>query len=178
MFAAISRLEAGTPKELIDAAAVKFGMPMGPIELADTVGLDIGKHVAENLGFETPANSQFARLVSEGKLGKKTGEGFYVWVDGKPQKAPPEGKPDKATPEFDPAELDRLGKELVKPLIDECEKCLAEGVVADTDHVDAGVIFGTGFAPFRGGPMHYRNSFIKPAAPATEPPAATTAAAE
>ena len=63
-------------------------------------------------------------------------------------------------------------------MIDECEKCLAEGVVADADHVDAGVIFGTGFAPIRGGPLHYRNSFIKPAAFATEEPAATTAAAE
>ena len=169
MFAAISKVEEGMPKEKIDAAAEKFGMPMGPIELADTVGLDIGKHVAENLGYQTPANSLFARLVAEGKLGKKSGEGFYSWVEGKPQKTPGE---------FDPAELDRLGKDLVRPLIDECEKCLAEGVVSDADHVDAGVIFGTGFAPFRGGPLHYRNSFIKPAAPVAEPAAASTAAAE
>ncbi len=169
MFAAISKVEEGMPKEKIDAAAEKFGMPMGPIELADTVGLDIGKHVAENLGFQTPANSQFARLVAEGKLGKKSGEGFYSWVDGKAQKTPGE---------FDAAELDKLGKELVKPLIDECEKCLAEGVVSDADHIDAGVIFGTGFAPFRGGPLHYRNSFIKPAAPVAQPATASTAAAE
>ncbi len=170
MFGAITRVEEGTPKEKIDAAAEKFGMPMGPIELVDTVGLDIAKHVAENLGFETPANSQFARLVAEGKLGKKSNEGFYSWVDGKAQKAPGE---------FDAAELDKLGKELVKPLIDECEKCLAEGVVLDADHVDAGVIFGTGFAPFRGGPLHYRDSFIKPAASVpAEPESAATAAAE
>ena len=82
-----------------------------------------------------------------GKLGKKTGSVFYTWVDGKPQKAPAD---------YDQAELDRLGKDLVKPLIDECEKCLAEGVVTDADHVDAGVIFGTGFAPFRGGPLHFK----------------------
>ncbi len=171
MFGAIARLEEGVPKEKIDAAAEKFGMPMGPIELVDTVGLDIGKHVADNLGFQGPPNSLFGRLVAEGKLGKKAGQGFYVWTDGKPQKAPGE---------FDQAELDLLGKELVKPLIDECEKCLAEGVVADADHVDAGVIFGTGFAPFRGGPLHYRNSFIKPAAPvaAPAPTTTTTAAAE
>jgi 3-hydroxyacyl-CoA dehydrogenase / enoyl-CoA hydratase / 3-hydroxybutyryl-CoA epimerase len=167
MFSAIAKLEEGVPKEKIDAAAEKFGMPMGPIELVDTVGLDIGKHVADNLGFAVPANSQFARLVAEGKLGKKSGQGFYVWTEGKVQKTPGE---------FDQAELDLLGKELVKPLIDECEKCLAEGVVSDADHVDAGVIFGTGFAPFRGGPLHYRNSFIKPpSAVAAEPaPAATT----
>jgi len=170
MFGAIAKLEEGVAKEKIDAAAEKFGMPMGPVELIDTVGLDIGKHVAENLGFPTPANSQFARLVAENKLGKKSGQGFYTWTEGKVQKTPGE---------FDSAELDRLGKDLVKPLIDECEKCLAEGVVSDVDHVDAGVIFGTGFAPFRGGPLHYRNSFIKPAAPmAAEPAPAATAAAE
>jgi 3-hydroxyacyl-CoA dehydrogenase / enoyl-CoA hydratase / 3-hydroxybutyryl-CoA epimerase len=169
MFSAIARLEEGVPKEKIDAAAEKFGMPMGPIELVDTVGLDIGKHVADNLGFQTPQNSQFARLVAEGKLGKKSNQGFYTWVDGKAQKTPGE---------FDPAELDLLGKELVKPLIDECEKCLAEGVVSDADHVDAGVIFGTGFAPFRGGPLHYRNSFIKPSAPMAQNAATGAAAAE
>jgi 3-hydroxyacyl-CoA dehydrogenase/enoyl-CoA hydratase/3-hydroxybutyryl-CoA epimerase len=169
MFGAAVKIEEGIPKEKIDAAAEKFGMPMGPIELFDTVGLDIGKHVADNLGFAAPPNSHFTRLVAEGKLGKKTGQGFYTWVDGKPQKTPDE---------FDAAELDRLGKDLVKPLIDECEKCLAGGVVSDADHVDAGVIFGTGFAPFRGGPLHYRNSFIKPAAPMAEPPVAGVAAAE
>ncbi len=147
MFDAIRRIEEGTPKEKIDAAAEKFGMPMGPVELADTVGLDICANVAAVLGNPPPPNSELARLVAAGKLGKKTGSGFYTWVDGKAQKAPAE---------YDQAELDRLGKDLVKPLIDECEKCLAEGVVADADHVDAGVIFGTGFAPFRGGPLHYR----------------------
>jgi 3-hydroxyacyl-CoA dehydrogenase/enoyl-CoA hydratase/3-hydroxybutyryl-CoA epimerase len=169
MFSAALKLEEGVPKEKIDAAAEKFGMPMGPVELFDTVGLDIGKHVADNLGFQSPANSQFSRLVAEGRLGKKAGQGFYTWVEGKPQKAPGE---------FDPADLDLLGKELVKPLIDECEKCLVEGVVSDADHVDAGVIFGTGFAPFRGGPLHYRNSFIKPTAPSAEPAPAGAAAAE
>ncbi|HEY7646491.1 MAG TPA: 3-hydroxyacyl-CoA dehydrogenase NAD-binding domain-containing protein, partial [Hyphomicrobiales bacterium] len=149
MFEAMKRVEEGQPKEKVDAAAEKFGMPMGPIELADTVGLDICAHVAAVLGSPPPANSELARLVAAGKLGKKTGAGFYTWTDGKPEKTPAE---------YDQAELDRLGRELVKPMIDECEKCLAEGVVADADHVDAGVIFGTGFAPFRGGPLHYRRT--------------------
>ena len=149
MFEAMKRVEAGEPKEKVDAAAEKFGMPMGPIELADTVGLDICAHVAEVLGSPAPANSELARLVAAGKFGKKTGAGFYTWTD---------GKPEKTHGEYDQAELDRLGKDLVKPMIDECEKCLAEGVVADADHVDAGVIFGTGFAPFRGGPLHYRTT--------------------
>jgi 3-hydroxyacyl-CoA dehydrogenase / enoyl-CoA hydratase / 3-hydroxybutyryl-CoA epimerase len=167
MFAAMAKLEEGMQKEKIDEAAEKFGMPMGPIKLADTVGLDICKHVADILGFPPPANSQLAQLVAAGKLGKKSGQGFYVWTGDGVERMPGE---------FDPADLDRLGKELVKPLIDECEKCLAEGVVSDADHVDAGVIFGTGFAPFRGGPLHYRNSFIKPTA--SHPQAAANAAAE
>jgi len=149
MFAAMERVQNGEPKEKIDAAAEKFGMPMGPIALADTVGLDICAHVAEVLGRSVPDDSQLARLVADGKLGKKSGEGFYRWS---------EGKQEKGETQFEEAELDRLGRELVEPLIDECETCLAEGVVADADHVDAGVIFGTGFAPFRGGPLHYRKS--------------------
>ncbi|WP_088342751.1 MULTISPECIES: 3-hydroxyacyl-CoA dehydrogenase NAD-binding domain-containing protein [Rhodomicrobium] len=171
MFDALRRVEAGEAKEKIDAAAEKFGMPVGPIELADTVGLDICLNVAAVLGSPAPANSQLARLVAAGKLGKKTGSGFYDWVDGKAQKAPGE---------YDQRELEQLGKELVKPLIDECEKCLAEGVVADADHVDAGVIFGTGFAPFRGGPLNYRRSqgAPKPVNSQHEAAAAPSAAAE
>jgi 3-hydroxyacyl-CoA dehydrogenase/enoyl-CoA hydratase/3-hydroxybutyryl-CoA epimerase len=172
MFAAMQRLETGEPKEKIDAAAEAFGMPMGPIELADTVGLDICAHVAEVLGSPAPAESTLARLVAAGKHGKKTGEGFYKWENGKVQK-------DKEQPDYSEADLDRLGRELVKSLIDECEKCLAEGVVADADHVDAGVIFGTGFAPFRGGPLHYRRTQegARPA-PAHIEAVGTTAAAE
>lgn len=149
MFEAMKRLGEGTPKEKIDAAAEKFGMPMGPIELADVVGLDVAASVAKVLSLPAPEDHPLARLVSQKKLGKKTGEGFYKWVG---------GKPEKSETKYDPHELDQLGKELVKPLIDECEKALAEGVTADADHVDAGVIFGTGFAPFRGGPLHYRRT--------------------
>ncbi len=153
MFGAMQRVAAGTPKEKIDQAAVKFGMPMGPVELVDVVGLDVAASVAKILGSGSAQNSELAQLVAAGKLGKKSGEGFYRWVNGKPQKA--EG-------EYDPLELEALGRELVKPLIDECEKCVAEGIVESADHADAGVIFGAGFAPFRGGPLHYRASLGQP----------------
>ncbi len=145
MFAAFQRLECGEQIELIDEAAKVFGMPVGPIELADTVGLDVCAHVGEVLkgGVE---GSRLAQLVAAGKLGKKSGQGFYRWKDGKPEAAEVAG---------DKGDLERLGRELVKPLIDECAKCRDEGVVASADLVDAGVIFGTGFAPFRGGPLHY-----------------------
>jgi len=148
MMSAMQRLERGEAAELLDEAARTFGMPMGPIELADTVGLDICAHVGRILGFSAEG-SRLERLVESGKLGKKTGEGFYVWKDGKPVKTE---KP------YDKRELERLGRELVEPLVSECAKCLDEGIVESADLVDAGVIFGTGFAPFRGGPLHYRAS--------------------
>jgi 3-hydroxyacyl-CoA dehydrogenase / enoyl-CoA hydratase / 3-hydroxybutyryl-CoA epimerase len=160
---AMARLESGTPREKIDEAARTFGMPVGPIELADQVGLDICKHVADIIGgtSSVPQDSQLGKLVAAGKLGKKSGEGFYSWKDGKPVKT------ETATP-FDKGELETLGRELVEPLIAECERCVAEGVVESADMVDAGVIFGTGFAPFRGGPLNYKASQQAKAAVAPE----------
>ncbi len=157
MFAAMKRLEEGEDKEKIDEAVRAFGMPMGPIELADNVGLDVCAHVAKILG-QSSEGSRLERLVSSGRLGKKTGEGFYLWKDGKPV---------KSDRKFSGAELDRLGRELIEPMIAEAQKSLDEGVVDSADLVDAGMIFGTGFAPFRGGPLHYKKSLTaKDTAPA------------
>lgn len=147
MMAAMARLEKGEEKEKIDEAARSFGMPMGPIELADNVGLDVCAHVGKILRLD-PAGSRLERLVESGRLGKKSGEGFYVWKDGKPVK-------NERT--FDKDELERLGRDLVEPLITEAQRALDEKVVENADLVDAGVIFGTGFAPFRGGPLHYKS---------------------
>ena len=150
MMDAVRKLADGTPRDKIDQAALKFGMPMGPLELMDLVGLDIANAVGEKLGGgAAPSDHPLSRLVAEGKLGKKTGEGFYVWEKGKPK---------RDAGDYDQAELAALGRELVKPMVDECERALAEGIVANADHVDAGVIFGTGFAPFRGGPLNYRRT--------------------
>ncbi|ODT48961.1 3-hydroxyacyl-CoA dehydrogenase NAD-binding domain-containing protein [Devosia sp. 63-57] len=146
MLGAVERVEKGESKELLDAAAVAFGMPMGPIELMDTVGLDVGKSVATELGHSIPADSRFARLIAEGKLGRKTGEGFYKWEKGKAVKG--------ETPAH--ADLAALGRELVKPLVDMTEVVVEEGVVGSADLADVGVIMGTGFAPFLGGPMRAR----------------------
>ncbi|MDB5539577.1 MAG: 3-hydroxyacyl-CoA dehydrogenase [Devosia sp.] len=146
MLGAVQRVEAGANKEQIDAAAVAFGMPMGPIELMDTVGLDVGKSVAEELGNTVPTDGQFAKLVAEKKLGRKTGQGFYTWTNGKAVKA-------EAPPHED---LAGLGRELVQPLVDATVVVVGEGVVASDDLADIGVIYGTGFAPFLGGPMQAR----------------------
>jgi 3-hydroxyacyl-CoA dehydrogenase/enoyl-CoA hydratase/3-hydroxybutyryl-CoA epimerase len=146
---AVRRYQLGEPREKIDQAALKFGMPMGPLELMDLVGLDIANHVGEELRLAPGTDNVLASLVRQGKLGKKTGEGFYVWEKGKPK---------REEVSYDSAELERLGRELVKPMLDETERALENNIVANADHVDAGVIFGTGFAPFRGGPVHYRRT--------------------
>jgi 3-hydroxyacyl-CoA dehydrogenase/enoyl-CoA hydratase/3-hydroxybutyryl-CoA epimerase len=147
MMEAVRRYQSGEPREKIDQAALKFGMPMGPLELMDMVGLDIANHVGEELDLAPEGDNVLAALVKQGKLGKKTGEGFYVWEGGKPKR-------EQAA--YDQAELERLGRALVQPMLDEAERALDDRVVASADHVDAGVVFGTGFAPFRGGPLHYR----------------------
>jgi 3-hydroxyacyl-CoA dehydrogenase/enoyl-CoA hydratase/3-hydroxybutyryl-CoA epimerase len=141
----------GVPGPVLDKEAKKFGMPMGPIELADTVGLDVcasvGKELAPFLGLELPPGLE--EKLEAGKRGKKDGQGLYVWQDGKPQK--PEVDPDYVVP---PDLQDRM----ILPMVNEAVACLAEGVVDDAELLDAGVIFGTGFAPFRGGPIQYLRS--------------------
>ncbi len=145
---AVTLLEEGVDAGLIDEAALAFGMPMGPIELADTVGLDIALAVAQELaapfGLEVPEILQ--RKVERKRLGKKSGEGFYSWKEGRPVKKPAGA---------DPQRLSRLADHLVLRLVNEAVACLREGVVEEPELVDAGVIFGTGFAPFLGGPLHW-----------------------
>lgn len=141
----------GVPGPVLDREAKKFGMPMGPIELADTIGLDVcvsvGKELAPFLGLELPAGLE--DKLEAGKRGKKDGEGLYRWEDGKPQK-----------PEVDPnyAPAADLQDRMVLAMVNEAVACLADAVVDDADLLDAGVIFGTGFAPFRGGPIQYVRS--------------------
>ncbi len=146
--------ERDVPKEALDKAAENFGMPMGPVELADTVGLDVGLGVMGTLGGEEAAED--AKLLKDhvdaGRLGKKSGEGFYKWKKGKPEK-------DKDA--IEDINLETLADELMQPYFDECKACLADGIVENLDAVDAGMVFGTGFAPFRGGPLYYLESIAK-----------------
>ncbi|QDH70507.1 3-hydroxyacyl-CoA dehydrogenase NAD-binding domain-containing protein [Marilutibacter alkalisoli] len=147
MLEAATAYAEGIPGPAIDKAAVKFGMPMGPIELIDTVGLDVaagvGAELAPFLGLEVPSS---LGNVESGKRGKKDGQGLYKWAEGKPVK-PELPKDYKA-----PADLE---DRLILPLLNEAVACLHEGVVSDAELLDAGVIFGTGFAPFRGGPIQH-----------------------
>ena len=141
--------ETGSAIKDIDQAAKEFGMPMGPVELADTVGLDVGLHVAKLLSkaYQYKIPNSFESMVNAGNLGKKTGQGFYVWKKGK--KIIPKSKP------LTEKEIKYIQNRLVLRFLNEAVACYREEVVANKDHLDAGVIFGTGFAPFRGGPINH-----------------------
>jgi 3-hydroxyacyl-CoA dehydrogenase/enoyl-CoA hydratase/3-hydroxybutyryl-CoA epimerase len=149
MYEAMLCAQEGTPPELIDQAATQFGLPVGPIELVDIVGLDVASHVGEIIARELsrPVTEirRLNELLAAKKLGRKSGEGFYRWADGKAVKAPAGA----ALPAAD------LTDRLVLVLVNECVACLRERVVADPDLVDAAVLFGAGFPPFRGGPLSY-----------------------
>ena len=144
-------MERQIPIEILDKAATSFGMPMGPVELADTVGLDVCMQVVTLLGGDSTRKEAalLQEKVDAGDLGRKSGKGFYVWEKGKPVRE------DKDTGQYS---INEITTSLMQPYFDACEAALAEGIVEDADVLDAGMIFGTGFAPFRGGPLHYLKS--------------------
>ena len=151
MLAAMRAVDEGIAPETVDEAMLAFGMPMGPIELVDLVGLDVAVAAGAALtGAGTPPK-RLSELVAAGNLGKKSGQGFYAWIDGKAQKGTTGAVPDGLT------------QRIIQPLLDATRRCVDQGVVADANLADAGVIFGTGFAPFTGGPMNYLGTRLAPA---------------
>ena len=147
---ALFALEGGIPAAVIDRAGKAFGMPVGPIELTDMVGVDVSLHVGRVLAdaLQRRVPDVLVKLVEQKKFGRKSGEGFYVWREGKPVKAE---SPQFAIPED-------LEDRLILPMLNEAVACLREGVIEDADLLDAGAIFATGFAPFRGGPLQYASA--------------------
>lgn len=151
---ALKASDEGIALEEIDRAAIAFGMPMGPMETADQIGLDVCVHVTKTLGNPDELSLVEAKLnpmINAGKLGKKSGEGNYVWKKGKPVRETTATNKSKS-------EQMALTERLIEPLLTECQAVLDGGVVENADLLDAGVIFGTGFAPFHGGPLHYQAS--------------------
>ncbi|MDK9704200.1 MAG: 3-hydroxyacyl-CoA dehydrogenase NAD-binding domain-containing protein [Sulfuritalea sp.] len=144
MHEAMRCIDEGIAPDTIDAAMLAFGMPVGPIELADTVGLDVAVAAGRQLVGESAPPRKLVALVDAGHLGKKSGKGFYTWVDGKAQRVDAGGTAPQG-----------LAQRLIEPLLDATQRLVAAGIVADAELADAGVIFGTGFAPYTGGPMNY-----------------------
>lgn len=150
LFEALLIYREGIDAASIDKAAEDFGMPMGPIELADNVGLDVCAHILASMGDVLKVDSleipELTDRINANKLGRKSGEGFYTFQNGKAQ---------KESAKLDSAALSPIAERLIMAYLNACAWCLREGIVADADLLDAGCVFGTGFAPFRGGPLHY-----------------------
>lgn len=148
----------------LDRIMLDFGMPMGPLRLTDEVGLDVAQHVAvdlqNRLAKPVPINDTLAQMIAKGWLGKKTGTGFYVFPKEKGAKESPNGglaflqAGGKGRAQDDATLRDRM----VLVMVNEAARCLEEGVVAAPEDVDFGMIFGTGWAPFRGGPLRYADT--------------------
>jgi len=146
MFRAIEAMLDGADPDKLDQALVAFGMPMGPIELCDQVGLDVCLDAGRVIGISDKAAAALSDLIEAGKLGRKTGSGFYAWDDKRAVR--PRG-------EFAADELDNIAADLLAPLVAECRAAVAEGVVDSGDMADAACIFGIGFPAFRGGPLFW-----------------------
>ena len=146
MLEAMRCVDEGMTPETIDEAMRVFGMPMGPLELADTVGLDIAAAAGRQLSGGQSMPHCLESHLSRKELGRKTSRGFYPWKDGKAIKKEP-GTPPAG-----------LAQRLISPLVSKAQEQVERGVVADADLADAGVIFGTGFAPFSGGPLHWEKN--------------------
>ncbi|WP_290651449.1 3-hydroxyacyl-CoA dehydrogenase NAD-binding domain-containing protein [Aquisalimonas sp.] len=145
-------------RELIDAAAMDFGMPIGPLELADAMGLDVCLALAQRLGKPVPENLR--SLVDAGHFGLRTGKGFHDWKRGR-----------RVTASVPPGEhqFEELARELVNPLVEEAVRCRDEGVVADGDLVDVGALFGAGFPAYTGGPLMLLQEWGWSLAPPAQP---------
>ena len=140
-------LDGGDP-DRIDQALVDFGMPMGPVELADQIGLDVTRDACVPLGMPNKVAAALKEKVDKGRLGRKSGSGFYEWEGNRAVR--PRG-------EYDAAGLEAMARGLLAPMVDECRKAVEEGVVDSAEHADAGMVLGVGFPGFRGGPLHCRD---------------------
>ena len=144
LFEAIEVMVSGEAQDKLDQALVRFGMPMGPIELCDQIGLDVCFDVGQVLGMSDIASQALKTKVDAGQLGRKSGSGFYEWDDKKAV---------RSRSDYPPAELDKIAADLLAPMIEKCRSAVADGIVDSADHADIGCILGIGFPTYRGGPL-------------------------
>lgn len=159
---AVRLFREGHDPETIDRLMLDFGMPMGPLRLADEVGLDVARHVAADLAHRlpnrAPLDDTLSLMIAQGWLGKKSGRGFYLYTSKKHHPSPNPDLRRLAPPVSAPSPLASATDRLVLVMVNEAARCLDEGVVASPEDVDFGMILGTGWAPFRGGPLRYADS--------------------
>jgi len=146
MFKAVEAVANGENADQIDEALVDFGMPMGPIELCDQVGLDVCLDVGMVLGIAPAAKALLQGKCDAKNLGRKTGSGFYEWDGNRPM------RPRAAVA---PAVMADIAASMLAPMVEQCQQAVDAGVVDSANSADAGMIFGTGFPGFRGGPLHW-----------------------
>ena len=146
IYKAIELHRSGIEADELDQAMIRFGMPMGPIELADQIGLDICASAGAVIGISEVADAALQALMAAGKMGRKTGAGFYQW-EGKSALRPRK--------DYDEARLSALAEEMLAPLIDQCRTAVEEGVVASAEEADIACILGIGFPRYHGGPLAY-----------------------
>ena len=146
IFKAIEAVAGGEKADHIDEALVDFGMPMGPIELADQIGLDVCLDVGIVLGMPPATKALLDEKCRTGTIGRKSGSGFYEW-DG--------NRAIRAHQSKDPRVMAAIAKNMLAPMIEECRQAVDENVVDTADSADAGMIFGIGFPGFRGGPLNW-----------------------
>jgi 3-hydroxyacyl-CoA dehydrogenase/enoyl-CoA hydratase/3-hydroxybutyryl-CoA epimerase len=155
--------ESGATIGDLDEAMLDFGMPMGPMRLLDEVGNDVSLHVAETLaaafGERLKIPAHLGEMIKAGLLGRKAGRGYYLHDKSKKDARPNPGA--TAYVKGDSARTfsrDQLRERMVLLMVNEAARCIEEGIVSDPGDVDFAMIMGTGFAPFRGGPLRYADS--------------------
>ena len=146
IFKAMEALVAGENADLIDEALVDFGMPMGPIELADQIGLDVCLDAGIALGISPTVKALLNEKCLAGTIGRKSGSGFYEWEGNRANR--PRQSQSKSV-------MASIAKDMLTPMIDECQRAVDQDVVDSSDSADAGMIFGIGFPAFRGGPLNW-----------------------
>ncbi len=148
-------VENGASIASVDSGMLTFGMPMGPLRLLDEVGLDVALHVVKTLAAAFPHTANvpawIEQRVQSGALGRKSGHGYYLYSEGKEPVPADHAK-------IRPRDITEAQRRLPLLLTNEAARCLDEGIAATAEDIDLGMVLGTGYAPFRGGPLRHADA--------------------
>lgn len=161
---ALVLLEEGAEPRALDKAATAFGMPMGPITLYDVVGLDTALYAGKVMQSAFPDRSVMSNLlgdmVAQGRLGQKSGSGFYKYAKGPKGADDPDFAPILAKHRKNPRTIsvEEMTDRLFLPMVTEAVRIVDEGIVREPGDVDMGLILGIGFPPWRGGLLRWADT--------------------